>query len=144
MDANLRQQTRSISPKFWHDQRGSLSFKPPEPAGKDMDFSCDKHYTAGKWEKKEIQASARAHTCACTQVKLLHMCFTLGPKSYDLLGCVRIHLCFCSSSQRFQRSGENLLADRRIWIGVHDCVRSQISSIYNYVWRLFFKRSSRK
>lgn len=62
MDANLRQQTRSISPKFWHDQRGSLSFKPPEPAGKDMDFSCDKHYTAGKWEKKRNTGlCARTH-----------------------------------------------------------------------------------
>lgn len=70
MDASLRQQTRSISPHSWH-KAGSVSLKPSEPAGKDMNFSfnqdvCEKknmtQQERGERKKGKIKISARAHT----------------------------------------------------------------------------------
>lgn len=78
MDANLRQQTPSSSPQFWHKAQGITNLKPSEAAGKDMKLSliqdiCDKkHDTAGIKGKREnhfkimtsmhMHAYARTHT----------------------------------------------------------------------------------
>lgn len=62
----------------------------------------------GKKREKSKSAHTQTHTHTLLLVKLLHMCFILGLKSCNLLGCVWIHFSFCSSSQLVSIAGVSI------------------------------------